>query len=158
MGLMPAQNGRIVLGRGERSVFILADGLYDFDLARNSLRHRTPSPIATAALHEPSCDCQRRLWASSINYRVAIDNLTPGSAAFFRRDGDAFTAVRKRIGCSTALLSHLTAMLYHADGPTGTVKAWRLNPENGLLSSGRPFCQILSLERLHQWGNGECSR
>lgn len=140
---MPQRIGGFVPKAGGGLLVALADGLYDFDPASDTLTFRVPSPFPPhVKLHECHCDRQGRFWIGAYDHDFPANRAAAG-AAICRLDGDRLTPVIQGIAVANALaFSPDGRTMYVADSPKRRVDAYDLDPASGALSNGRTFLAL----------------
>jgi L-arabinonolactonase len=147
---MPMRIGGFVPKATGGLLVVLADGIYDFDLASGGLSLRAASPLPDhVALHECHCDRQGRLWVGSFDHHYPA-NRDAAAGFWFRLDGFALTPVLDQVSIANSLsFSPDGRTMYANNARANTVDAYDLDPAKGALSNRRPF---LTLPR----GEGFC--
>jgi L-arabinonolactonase len=140
---MPQRIGGFVHKAGGGLLLALADGVYDFDLEKEALTLRAPSPLPPhVTLHECRCDRQGRFWVGSFDHHFPADRGAAGGA-WFRLDGNALIPVIEGVSVSNGLaFSPDGRALYCANTPSRSVEAFDLEPATGDLSNRRLFLTI----------------
>jgi sugar lactone lactonase YvrE len=140
---MPKRIGGFVHKAGGGLLLALADGVYDFDLEKEALTLRAPSPLPPhVTLHECRCDWQGRFWVGSFDHHFPADRGAAGGA-WFRLDGNVLTPVIQRVAVANGLaFSADGRTLYCANTPNRSVEAFDLEPKTGDLSNRRLFLTL----------------
>ncbi len=140
---MPSRIGGFVPKAGGGMLVVLADGLYDLDLATEELTLRARADLPPhIKLHECHCDRQGRFWVGAYDHRFPADRSAAGGF-FYRLDGNRLTPVIDGIAVANGLaFSPDGRTMYAASSPSRRVDAFDLDPESGEISNRRVFLEL----------------
>lgn len=147
---MPSRIGGFVPKAGGGLLAVLADGLYDFDIASGNLTPRVKSDLPPhIKLHECHCDRQGRFWVGAFDHHFPTDRAAAGGS-FYRLDGAALTPVIGGITVANGLaFSPDGRTMYAASSPSRTVEAYDLDPSTGAVSNRRNFITLAADDKGH---------
>lgn len=140
---MPSRIGGFVPKAQGSLLVVLADGLYDFDIASGELTLRVKADLPPhIKLHECHCDRQGRFWVGAYDHHFPADRDADGGF-FYRLDGDRLTPVIDRIAVANGLaFSPDGRTMYAASSPQRQIEAFDLNPATGEVANRRVFVQL----------------
>jgi L-arabinonolactonase len=140
---MPSRIGGFVPKAQGGLLVVLADGLYDFDIASGELALRVKVDLPPhIKLHECHCDRQGRFWVGAYDHHFPADRGAQGGF-FYRLDGDRLTPVIDRIAVANGLaFSPDGKTMYAASSPRRQVEAFDLDPVTGEVSNRRVFLEL----------------
>lgn len=140
---MPRRIGGFAHKASGGMLVALADGLYDFDTATQTLSLRVASPLpAHIKLHECLCDRQGRFWIGAYDHNYPADRGAAGGA-FFRLDGDRLTPMIEAVAVGNGLaFSPDGRTLYATSSSWGRIDAFDVDAETGDLANRRTFVTL----------------
>jgi len=167
---MPESIGCLALGRDRSVVVALASGLAWFDPETERLDRflEIEASEPDTRLNDGRCDRQGRLWVGSM-----ARNGTGACGRLYRCDSTCATPMLAGIQVPNSItFSPDGRTMYFADTPTGTIRAFELDPASGRLSAERDFATVRPFDGLPdgatvdadgglwvaQWDGGRISR
>ena len=167
---MPESIGCLALGRDRSVVVALASGLARFDPQTERLDRflELEANEPDTRLNDGRCDRQGRFWVGSM-----ARNAAGARGRLYRCDTTRATPMLAGIQVPNSIaFSPDGRTMYFADTPTGTIRAFDLDPATGRLSAERDFTTVRLLDGLPdgatvdadgglwvaQWDGGRISR